>query len=43
MTGRVIVDPIELGGTVGQKNKSEFEWGLVAAPNLRANTTTQGT
>lgn len=43
VTGRVIVDPIELGGTVGQKNKSEFEWGLVAAPSLRANTTTQGT
>ena len=43
VTGRVTVDPIEFGGTVGQKNKSEFEWGLVGAPNLTANTTTQST
>lgn len=26
VTGRVTVDPIEYGGTVGQKNKSDFEW-----------------
>ncbi|WP_282939122.1 hypothetical protein [Corynebacterium auriscanis] len=34
VTGRVIVDPIELGGTVNQKNKSEVEWGAVGAPTF---------
>lgn len=27
--GKVIVDPIEYGGTVNQKNKSDFEWTAV--------------
>lgn len=43
ISGRVTVDPIEVGGTVGQKNKSEFEWSLVGAPNLTSQTTTSET
>lgn len=43
ISGRVTVDPIEVGGTVGQKNKSEFEWALVGAPNLTSQTTTSET
>ena len=34
VTGRATVDPIEFGGTVNQKNKSEAEWALSGAPNF---------
>ena len=34
VTGRVTVDPIEVGGTVNQKNKSESEWALSGAPTF---------
>lgn len=34
VTGRVTVDPIEFGGTVNQKNKSEAEWALSGAPSF---------
>lgn len=32
VTGRVTIDPIEFGGTVKTKNKSEFEWSVVGSP-----------
>lgn len=35
VTGRVTVDPIEFGGDVNVKNKSEFEWAAVGTPNFR--------
>jgi hypothetical protein len=34
VTGRVTVDPLMLGGTVKQKNKAEFEWGIVGTPTF---------
>lgn len=34
VTGRVVIDPVELGGTVKQKNKSEAEWPITGAPNF---------
>lgn len=32
VTGRVTIDPLTIGGTVKQKNKSEFEWSCVGTP-----------
>ena len=32
VTGRVTVDPLEFGGDVNVKNKSEFEWSIVGTP-----------
>ena len=37
VTGRVMVDPIEYGGTVKTKNKSEFEWSMVGDPNFNTS------
>ena len=34
ITGRVMVDPVEYGGDVNVKNKSEFEWTAVGTPNF---------
>lgn len=34
VTGKVVVDPIEIGGTVNQKNKSEAEWAIAGAPSF---------
>lgn len=34
VTGRLIVDPLEFGGDVNVKNKSEFEWAHVGTPNF---------
>ena len=34
VTGRVVIDPVTIGGTVGQKNKSEAEWVISGAPNF---------
>jgi hypothetical protein len=34
VTGTVIVDPLELGGDVGAKNTTDFEWTLVGDPIL---------
>lgn len=36
VTGRVTVDPLEFGGDVNVKNKSEFEWSIVGTPNFVA-------
>lgn len=45
ITGRATVDPIEFGGTIKVKNKSEFEWSLVGSPvfNPDANAATEPT
>lgn len=45
VTGRVTVDPLNLGGTVKQKNKSEFEWSAVGTPvfDPNSNASTEGT
>lgn len=45
VTGRIIIDPLEFGGDVNTKNKSEFEWAHAGAPNFTpaAAPTTQGT
>lgn len=45
VTGRVTVDPLNLGGTVKQKNKSEFEWGCVGTPAFdpESNASTEST
>lgn len=45
VTGRVTVDPIEFGGTVKTKNKSEIEWSISGAPNFSPDgeSATQGT
>lgn len=32
VTGRVTIDPIELGGDVKVRNQSEFEWSCVGTP-----------
>ncbi|MDK4334024.1 hypothetical protein [Corynebacterium accolens] len=37
ITGRVMVDPVEYGGDVNQKNKSDFEWAAVGTPNFKPN------
>lgn len=34
VTGNVIVDPISLGGDVGKRGMSEFEWAIVGDPTL---------
>ncbi|GAA1089895.1 hypothetical protein [Tsukamurella strandjordii] len=34
VTGTVVVDPIEFGGKVGQRNTSEVEWGTVGMPTF---------
>lgn len=34
VTGRVTIDPLEFGGDVNVKNKSEFEWSVVGTPNF---------
>lgn len=34
VTGRVTIDPLEFGGEVNTKNKSEFEWGITGAPTF---------
>lgn len=39
VTGRVTVDPVEFGGDVNTKNKSEFEWQTVGTPNFTASET----
>lgn len=36
VTGVVIVDPLELGGDIGKKNTTEFEWTIVGDPELGA-------
>lgn len=49
VTGRVTIDPLSIGGTVNQKNKSEFEWSIVGTPvfdaesNAATAQTTPGT
>lgn len=35
VTGRVTLDPLEFGGDVNVKNKSEFEWSIVGTPNFK--------
>ncbi|WP_115685952.1 hypothetical protein [Corynebacterium senegalense] len=39
VTGRVVVDPITLGGDVRTRNKSDFEWGCVGDPTFDADST----
>ncbi|RAV33532.1 hypothetical protein [Corynebacterium heidelbergense] len=39
VTGRVIIDPVQIGGKVRQKNTSEAEWQLAGAPNFNPNAT----
>ncbi|MGV0868452.1 hypothetical protein [Corynebacterium kalidii] len=34
VTGTVVIDPVQLGGTANTKNKSEAEWGIVGNPNF---------
>ena len=34
VTGQVIVDPINIGGTVKSRNNSEAEWDIVGAPSF---------
>jgi len=34
VTGKVIIDPLNLGGDVGKRGKSEFEWAVVGVPTL---------
>lgn len=43
VTGRVTVDPLTLGGTVKQKNKSEFEWACVGTPTFDPTSNKQTT
>lgn len=39
VTGKVIIDPIELGGKVRQKNTSEAEWQIAGTPNFNPSST----
>lgn len=39
VTGQVIVDPINIGGTVKSRNSSEAEWDLVGMPSFTPDTT----
>lgn len=34
VTGEVIIDPLTLGGEVGKRGMSEFEWTVVGTPEL---------
>lgn len=43
ITGRVIIDPVEIGGNVRARNKSDFEWTCVGEPVFDADSTDGGT
>lgn len=34
VTGTVIIDPLSLGGDVGKRGMSEFEWSIIGDPQL---------
>jgi hypothetical protein len=34
ITGDVVIDPIDVGGEVGKKNKSDIKWAFVGEPEL---------
>lgn len=39
VTGRLMIDPIALGGDVGKKNTSDFEFAVVGSPVFDADST----
>lgn len=34
ITGEVVIDPLDVGGEVGKKNKADIKWGCVGEPEL---------
>lgn len=34
ITGRLVIDPLDVGGDVGSKNTSDLKWGTVGEPEL---------
>jgi hypothetical protein len=34
ITGEVVIDPIDVGGEVGKKNKADIKWAFVGEPEL---------
>lgn len=34
ITGEVVIDPLDVGGEVGKKNKSDIKWGCVGEPEI---------
>lgn len=43
VTGRLMIDPINLGGDVRKRNKSDFEWQCIGDPVFTPDSTEGGT